>query len=199
MKTNITTTLMALMMLLAFSCGSPCDEDGTSGTETKDFNQLDYSRVMPFDGSETLNFLKNGKDTIVYKAHNKEVFYNEVFRGDGDCLIKYRLLNHKMYFIDLQNESKLFIHYYTYSETNAFQDYFIFGINDNSQFGPYSTFSYFNGYPIANIDVLGVQYTVKQHSNVSLDSIYWQSNKNAQSSKRFVRIKHNNNVYEVLP
>ena len=85
MKTKTTPPLIALMLMLAFSCGSPCNEDGTSQTITED-RFLGYSIYMPYSGYDTLRYLRNGKDTIVLIGKGKKEYFEEVFRGGGIAL-----------------------------------------------------------------------------------------------------------------
>jgi hypothetical protein len=122
-----------------------------------------------------------------------------VERGGGDCSIKYRLLNHKLYFIDTTTNSKFYIHYYKYSETNDFSEYIEFNLNDNSEFGSYSTSFFFNSIPYITYTTAGKNYYVKALGNNNQDSIYWNTYTTASKFEKFVRIKYQNDIYEVLP
>ena len=83
MKTSICVTLFILITTIAFSCGSPCKEDGTSNTVNEDKFSISYSVYMPYTGHVTLRFLRNNKDTIVLIGNGKKEYFEEVFRGGG--------------------------------------------------------------------------------------------------------------------
>jgi hypothetical protein len=57
-------------------------KDGTSGTVTEDRFDV-YNVYMPYNGYDTLNFLRNSKDTIVLIGNGKKEYFEEVFRGGG--------------------------------------------------------------------------------------------------------------------
>jgi hypothetical protein len=195
MKT--TPTLLALMMLLAFSCGSPCKEDGTSNTVNEDKFSIPYSVYMPYSGYDTLHFLRNGKDTIVLIGNGKKEYIEEVFRGDGDCLVKYRLLHQTLDFYSQAHNLKFTAHYFKYSETTAFRDFYEAKMNDVPIIKPVPAFLTSDGTK-TTMFVLGVEHrAVFPISNTSNDSIYIAFPPNPRT--KVVRIKHQNDIYEVLP
>jgi hypothetical protein len=197
MKTNITPTLMALMMLLAFSCGSPCNDDGTSQTITQDKFDEGYTLYIPFNGYDTLHFLRNGKDTILLVGKGKKEYFEEVFRGDGDCQVKYRLLHQTVDFYSQAYNLKFTAHYFKYSETTAFRDFYEVKMNDVPIIKPVDAFlTTLN--PRITINILGKHYDrVLAISNNMKDSVYLGVGSNPQ--KRIIRVLQKGDVYEVIP
>jgi hypothetical protein len=192
MKT--TPTLMALL-LLAFSCGSPCDD---AQVITKDQFSIIYSGYIPYKGYDTLTFLKNSKDTIMLiNNHGRNEFYETVYVGQGECSVKHRLKHHVYDFYSQTNNLKFTAHYFIYTENQGFIDMYEAKINDAPIIKPVDANLAVSGTPIPTMLVLGVEhYSVFFFTNIGNDSLYIRGD---ADPTKIVRIKHLNDVYEILP
>ncbi len=182
-------------MLLAFSCGSPCDD---AQVITKDQFTDTYPVYMPYKGYDTLAFLKNSKDTIMLiNNHGRNEFFETVYVGQGECSVKHRLKHHVYDFYSQTNNLKFTAHYFIYTENQGFIDMYEAKINDAPIIKPVSAFLTLTGSK-TTIFVLGVKYDyVFSISNMPNDSLYFGGGINP--AKKIIRIKHQNDIYEVLP
>ncbi|MEI6595533.1 MAG: hypothetical protein WCO28_08210 [Bacteroidota bacterium] len=192
--TFIIFPLIAFQILIFCSCSKCGDEQ----VVTEDRFSDSYQVFMPFTGTDTLRFLKNGKDTVMFLGKGKEIFYNEVERGGGDCAIKYRLLNHKINFTSSNTGENLSVYYYKYSETNAFRDFFEIHFNSVLNIGPNeAVFTLItSSIPRLTISVLGITYNSALPLIAGSDTIYIGFK---GTSNSFIRIRQQNNIYELIP
>ncbi len=187
------TLFLFVCVLMFYSC-KKCDQ---IAEYTESNFTAAYPPIMPYVGNETLIFLKNNKDSIRFIGQGKQLFFNTVYRGGGDCEIKYNLLNHLLVFKNQNATDDITFWYYLYSETNNFQDYFEIDFGP-MKVGPYMAGS--QGSYFINLNVLGVNYPyVHPYKINSSDSIYITFSPLVNSMKRILRIKSQNNIYEILP
>jgi hypothetical protein len=152
---------------------------------------------MPFNGTETIHYIKNSHDSILLIGSGKQIFYNDVERGGGDCAIKYHLLNHTVVFQTVSKSESLNIHYYRYSETNDFRDFFTLQFQDLN-FGPQDVDAMYSasGNQLITLNVLGKQYNSVLPLSSGNDTVYLSG---TDALHQIIRIKYQNNIYEVLP
>ena len=92
---------------------------------------------------------------------------------------------------------KFTAHYFRYSEATEFVDYYETKMNDISIINPVIAFFAMSGKNKPSLYVLGVEHkSVFSISNNSEDSIYIGGH---VDPTKIVRIKHKNDVYEILP
>jgi hypothetical protein len=184
------------MWCLLFGC--KCNNCDDVPTETEDrFYPNIYRNLMPFSGSEKLYYKKNGTDTIAFIGSGKQVYYNEVTRGGGNCPITYRLLNHKLNFVSSQLGNIQFW-YYRYSETNAFDDYYELYVNESTT-GRLLVLDMYDGKAIT-LKVNGIDYPVTKPMKLGqMDSVYINFSDTDAIKYKILRFRYHNDVYEVLP
>ena len=199
MKTKIYHILFLLTIPFSFtltSCKNNCADEQVV-TENS-FTDIRSSSIMPWTGIEVLKFIKNNTDTIIFINQGNVTSFNEVERPGGSCPVKYRLLNQTNTFKDSKSSFQFLIHYYLDSETNMFSDYFLFQINNNSTLGVYTP-DIFSQTRI-QMTIQGQTFAiVKGFGNNTGDSIYYNAQTPTQPLKKFLRIKFQNDIYEVLP
>jgi hypothetical protein len=183
-------------VLMISCCQSPCDDNRHID---KDQFSIFYPGYVPFSGIDTLLFLKNGTDTITYIGQGKNIYFQEVNRPDNDCSVKYRLLNHSITFKNKFNINDLYVHYYIYSETNAWRDFYEWQFS-NIKIGPNEAFS--SSRHTTTMQILGrtYQYIEGVTSNTNQDdSLYFNYNLDDEPEVHIVRIKNGMDIYEVIP
>ncbi len=187
--------IFLVITLLLSACRPDCDK--LQEVKVDDFYST-YTGIMPFTGIEEWRFLKNQKDTVTFKGQSKEIWYEEVLRGGGDCEIIYQLLNHRVVFKDIKNTGRnLSIHYYKWSETNNFQDFFIMEFG-NIKLAPKDVISMYVSMEdkLIDINVLGRYYTNVVPLSLNLDSIYMAGQ---DAMHQIIRIKNQSDIYELIP
>ena len=111
--------------------------------------------------------------------------------------MKYRLLNHTLDFYSQAYNLKFTAHYFRYSESTAFRDFYEAKMNDIPIIKPVDAFLTMSGKNKPTLYVLGVEHkSVLSISNYREDSIYIGGH---VDPTKIVRIKHLNDVYEILP
>jgi hypothetical protein len=182
-------------MMLAFSCGGPCDD---AQVITKDQFTDTYPVYIPYKGYDTLTFLKNSKDTIMLINNNgRNEFYETVYVGQGECSVKHRLKHHVYDFYSQTNNLKFTAHYFIYTENQGFIDMYEAKINDAPIIKPVDAFMSASSSNKPSMIVLGINHkSVFSISNIGEDSIYIGGD---TDPTKIVRIKHLNDVYEILP
>jgi hypothetical protein len=92
---------------------------------------------------------------------------------------------------------KFTAHYFKYSETTAFRDFYEAKMNDVPIIKPVDAYLAASGKNYPSLYVLGVEHkAVMSISNNGEDSIYIGGH---VDPTKIVRIKHKNDVYEILP
>jgi len=119
------------------------------------------------------------------------------YLGGGDCLVKYRLLHQTLDFYSQAYNLKFTTHYFKYSEATEFRDFYEAKMDDVPIIKPVNAFFAMSGKNKPSLYVLGVEHkSVFSISNNSDDSIYIGGN---VDPTKIVRIKQQNDIYELLP
>ena len=167
---------------------SRCKSDCTTDAIEKDFNHLNFSTIMPYNGNEKYSYLKNNKDTVVISCSGISDSYKIITKptADPNCEQRIKINSRKVTFLSAGADFTFFIHYFTSDELT---DKVNFQLNNASDLGTYIAVSGGGG---KELNVLGVTYAgLAFLGNDSKDSIYFNA--------KFVRIKYNSDIYEILP
>lgn len=194
--TNFFYLIVFTLFIAKFiSCGKKCDP---VQVVTEDRFGIGYPGIMPFTGTDTLIFLKNSMDTVKLYGSGKEVFFVDAFRGGGDCEVHYKLLNHNIDFKKITGQKFLNIHYYKYSETNAFRDFFTTTFDNSLMIGPMDVNKLYSSSStkLIKLRVLGIEYPNVLPLNQNADTIYLMG---PDPKHQIVRVKNGNDIYEAIP
>lgn len=191
-KSKITTAVLLVFLVCFFSC-KICREQEVITFDK--FGDYYYNVTMGFEGNEWLTFIKNNKDTVVFKGQGLETFYTEVEYTRSDCEATYRLLNHKVRFIN-QIEGELLFHYYIYTPADKNSEAFELSFKTQQFVGPILASDYYDlPYDTTN----GLVGCIRSFATNKGDSIYLNNPGTWSPHERIFRIKSGNNLYEVVP
>lgn len=188
MKTKTFIILFSLIALSSafISCTQPCPNPPPVGY-TFDLSPYDKSFCLPYKDFDTLKFLKNNLDTVIFIGNKVAYSYNNSYSQE-DCpkIVKSQQGN-QTFANNLGNTIALNLGVDYSSSTD-------YSITFNQEvFGPY--FPIDMEIPKADtIYVKGKQYTYvfPMTISTSLDTIYF-------NQVGIIKIKYQNNIYEKLP
>lgn len=196
MKTLFYKTKIITAFLLVFvSCFYSCKRCREQRVLTYDVFTGYYSGLMGFKGHESLSFIKNNQDTIVFKGQGVKSYYEEVGYARGDCEEAYRLLNHEVRFTN-KMEGELLFHYYILTPESEYSETFELIFKSQQLIEPILASDYYFKVPLDTIIVLGSG--IRKFVTNNGDSIYLDHTID-NPTERVFRIKLGNNIYEVIP
>jgi hypothetical protein len=193
-----TTVALVLLLFLVQACKSDCGEQ----TIEKKGYTTNYQKLFPQRGTEVLYFRKNQTDTLAFVGIGKKDTFVDMFRPEGDCIVRYRCYGTKTLYRDTVSGKNLEIRYFINSETNEFEEYFQLFYNQkplSAQVRAYNEGRVENTVPIQSGGV-NFPYTMRYANEESKDSVYVTFDSNVLLYRRkIVRFRYGNDVYEVVP
>ena len=173
------------------SCGKSCLDPSTK-TSYVDRNYLPY--IIPYSDTSTRLFLKNGKDTLLFKSKGlKESFTSGSSLGSGDCPYNYK--NQEYSLIMTASDTDYFrINYYADKDGTLYNDYEIINGLIYTKSETYSSNAYVNNFSIVRTEII---------LNNHYDSIKTSTNSNSdivisKPKTGILKIKTANVLYEII-
>jgi hypothetical protein len=184
MKNTKPLTILLFAILLINACGKDCPD---SKPIEKGVNKSYLPYIIPYSDTSTRLFLKNGKDTLLFKSQGlKETKISES-ASEGNC-DKYNLQQYSLKMV--ASDTDFFqINYYALKNTAASVYY---NINFNKTDEVYSA-RYINFFQLKQFSILSNKYdSVSISPNKYGDTVY--------TNLKFgiLKFKDTNNFYELI-
>ena len=190
MKQTKTFTILLFAFLLINACGKEgCPE---SKPIEKRVNKSYLPYIIPYSDTSTRLFLKNGKDTLLFRSQGlKETITNEQ-ASEGGC-DQYNLQKYSLK-IAASDTDYFRINYYATKFGSLYNDYAIISGNNYSKSETYLSNSYVNDCRIIeSITVLNINYdSIKMVSNTVNDLFI------SRPKIGVIKIQTKNVLYELI-
>jgi hypothetical protein len=137
---------------------------------------------------------------VRFKAAGLQQYYTETFTGIDDCTVTHKNLNKKVQFNSPTTNETIIAHYFISSINTEFDDYYRLELTGGFKVGTIESVSvtFDSNIPRYNLTVNGEYYHgVLPLSTNGKDSVYIGIHDN--SAKTIVRIRRQQDIFEVLP
>ena len=190
MKHQIILLTIVTIILNVVCCKPECKKDGIAPTEA--LPKRYFNALFPYGDNQNLNYLKNGKDTVIFYGQGYKSGYNYTFTQE-DCTRKIPLEFKSLMFYDSlgHNFFNLYNYENEYLHTNfrlIFNDINVYDDNVSDFIGLIE--------PYISLKVNGITYdSLKYFENeTKTHFFYFKTYKMGM-----IKFKINNDVFELIP
>ncbi len=194
MKTKIYSVLLfaSILSCIQFiACKKNCDPNNPPDGETVNLGQEDKLFYFPFKDFDTIKFIKNNTDTVLFLGNKFETGYNKAFNQDPNCPGLDKLQYMKLFFANNSNGT---ITFYEYTLSQALGNFTKYSITYNDRiYGPTGETNSFTD--STNIYIMGVDYkdVFKFNGKSTTDNLFFVHNVGV------IKIIYKGDTYEKLP
>lgn len=186
MKTKNYSILFSVIVIGFFLCSCKSCPDTPQAGNT--YNLTNNAGLLPYKDFDTIKFLKDNLDTVVFLGSKVNYSYNTAYTHDDCPLVEKLQQGTQMFTSNLGSSFSLLYHILPSYEGHSGQYSISF---NNESFGPYDEIDVLY---ITNKDtlyVVGKPYIGIQKLISNTDTIYYKA--------EILRIKYQNTVYEKFP
>jgi hypothetical protein len=152
---------------------------------------------MGFKGNESIPFIKNSVDTVIFKCQDIERYYKEVESTETACF--YNLLNEKATFRSSTEGGDLVFHYFISTPGKPNSDAFELTFKYKPFIRQISASDYDKIPFHSGLILRGVDYEYLRIFTSDGDSLYLNNSFNTKPEKSILRIRLDNEIYELIP
>lgn len=183
-------TITYLLLISTFFYG--CSKCVETTAAVKKVPYYEIPDLFPYNEIQTLRFLKNKTDTLIFNNLGMKTIYNYSITEETECKPQKTPLEYKyMQFIDSVSKNNFVLSYYI---NYSFYDNFSITINDRNYVNG-SPLGFGLKEPIVSVNVLGKQYdTVANIISVFKDSLTFKTGRYG-----LLKFTSNGNLFELIP
>lgn len=196
MKTKIYSVLLFALILTCLqfiACKKDCDPNNPPTGDTVDLGQEDKISLFPYKDFDTIMFIKNNLDTVIFLGGKIENGYNTALNGDINCPSLDKLQYMQLVFTNnVYGNIKLYEN--TLPQTNGYNTKYSISFSDRT-YGTVDAGSVFLYQDSTQITIKGVAYkkVYKFNNSSTTDNLYFVHNVGV------IKIIYKGDTYEKLP
>lgn len=175
------------------ACKPNCDSNNPPKGQTKNIVPDDKPILFPFKNFDTIKFIKNNTDTIMFFGDQIVTGYNQALDQDLSCAHSDQLQFMQLTFTN-NTKDKIDLYENTLPQSNDYVKEFSITFNDVI-YGPIEAYSISSNSDTTNISIRGVVYkhVYKFNGNSNTDNLFYIP------SVGIIKVIYKNDTYEKLP